>query len=407
MTKKLRVNLFGFLILLSTFLSVVVVTELINLNRLSLEYNLTSQFVSYRKDLMLVYVLGRLLKYSLPLFLVVSRLGYRLDFHLNIKSKFLKGTLYGLIIFGFIFLIKLPVKYYAEFIIGHRYGLSNQTLGRWFMSSIKSFILDDFLICLILFVPYEIMMRDSRTWWIKLSLLLVVGNAIGNFIYPVVISPLYNDFKPMEDGSLKVKLEEVLNKAEIKDVNILVVDKSKDTNTMNAYMTGLFKTKRIVLWDTTVENLTEEEVVSIVAHEVGHYKENHILKTTIFYSFGIIIFIYLLKIIVEFILRESDWAFGIRKIYDFSSMPLFLLVMTILMGLSSPIESAYSRKHEIQADHYQMALTNDSKSAISAMEKLNLSSLSLPRRGKLFEFMYSTHPNLEDRIKYYENYSKN
>ncbi len=224
------------------------------------------------------------------------------------------------------------------------------------------------------------------------------------FISPMFIDPIFNKYTSIEDERLGIEINKVLEKAEISDASIYKVDKSKDTKTMNAYMTGILHSKRIVLWDTTIDNLEESEVISITAHEVGHYLENHIWKNILMSILGSIFILFLVYMTSNWILDLSYGSFGIRKLSDVAALPLLLLVLNFYSFLSMPIENYKSRYMEKQADGYEISLTGDRESAISAMEKLYDTSLGVPRPSKIYKIWYHSHPPLEERVEFYKNY---
>ncbi len=302
------------------------------------------------------------------------------------------------------FLINLPLDYYSSFYLKHKYGLSNQTLGRWLEVTLKGFLINDLIISFFIFIPFYLMYRSPRIWWLQLSFLAIPVIIFMVFISPFVIDPIFNKYTSIENEKLGREITELLHKADIQDAKIYKVDKSKDTKTMNAYMTGIFNSKRIVLWDTTINNLEEKEVLSITAHEIGHYVKGHIWKNIIFSSIGTILLLFLIHVTSTWILRLSNGAFGIRKLYDIAAIPLVLLVLNFYSFIGSPITNYLSRQMEIESDAYEIMLTRDRESAISAMEKLYKESLGLPRPSKIFKIWYHTHPTLEERVEFYGNY---
>ena len=224
------------------------------------------------------------------------------------------------------------------------------------------------------------------------------------FISPMVLDPIFNKYTSIEDEKLGQEITELLHKADIKDANIYKVDKSKDTKTMNAYMTGIFHSKRIVLWDTTIDNLEEGEVLAITAHEIGHYLKGHIWKNIILGSLGTILILFLIYITSTWILALSRGSFGIREIHDIAMIPLFILVLNFYTFLGQPITNYVSRQMEKEADGYELYLTEDRESAVSAMEKLYKTSLGIPRSSRIYKTWYHTHPTLEERVKFYKTY---
>ncbi|MDR7856672.1 M48 family metallopeptidase [Tissierella sp.] len=406
MDKKLKLTIILFFVFLVAFIAIVVGSEYMNMKKLRVEYpNLSEEAYSYRKDSLNIWAIRLILQFLIPLLFLTSRISYRIRFSIeNNKSLFLTGLLYGAIFFTIMFLINLPLNYYSSFHLGHKYGLSNQTFNRWLEVALKSFVINDLIISLFIFIPFYIIQRSPRIWWLQMSILAIPVIVFMVFISPFIIDPIFNKYTSIEDEKLGQEITQLLHKADIEDANIYKVDKSKDTKTMNAYMTGVFHSKRIVLWDNTINNLEEEEVLSITAHEIGHYVEGHIWKSILLGGLGTLIILFLTYITSNWILNSSNGSFGIRKLEDIAALPLLLLVLNIYSFIGSPITNYASRYMEIEADGYEIMLTEDRESAVSAMEKLYKQSLGLPRPSNIYKIWYYSHPTLEERVDFYKNY---
>ena len=406
MQSKLKLALILFFIFLLGFIVIVFVSEYKNMKNLKSEYpDLTEEVYEYRKDSLKIWAIGLILKFLIPLLFLTSRLSYRIRYFAeNEKSLFMTGLLYGIIFFTLMFIIKLPLDYYSSFYLKHKYGLSNQTIGRWIEVTLKGFAINELILSLVIFIPFYLIYRSPNIWWLQLSFLVIPVIIFIVFISPLVIDPIFNKYTSIENEKLGKEITGLLHKADIEDAKIYKVDKSKDTKTMNAYMTGILNSKRIVLWDTTINNLSEEEVLSISAHEIGHYLKGHIWKNIIIASFGTILLLFLVHITATWILDLSNGTFGIRKFSDIAALPLLLLVLNFYTFLSTPIMNYVSRQMEVEADSYEIILAEDRESAISAMEKLYKESLGIPRPSNIFKIWYYSHPTLEERVAFYRNY---
>lgn len=405
MNRKLKIVIILFFVFLVGFIGATLVSEYVNMSKIKIEYpELSNEAYNYRKDTLNVWAIRLVLQFLIPLIFLLSRISYRIRYAVEGKSLFFTGLIYGAIFFTIMFLISLPLNYYSSFYLSHKYGLSNQTLTRWIEVMLKRFVLNDLILSIFIFIPFYMIYRSPKIWWLQLSLIIIPITIFLTFVYPVVVDPIFNKYTSIENDNLGKEITELLHKADIKDANIYKVDKSKDTKTMNAYMTGISKTKRIVLWDTTINNLEEKEVLSITAHEIGHYVEGHIWKNIILASFGTILILFLINVTASWILNLSNGRFGIRDFHDIAMIPLFILVFNFYTFLGQPIINYASRHMEIEADKYEIILTEDRESAVTAMEKLYKQSLGLPRPSKIFETWYHTHPTLEDRVDFYKNY---
>lgn len=401
--KKVIVIFFVFLL---SFIAIMIFSEYRNIDKLREEYpNLSEKAYEYRKDILKVWAIGLIFRFAVPILFLTTKLSQNISIKTGYKrGLIMSGFSYGIIFFGIMFLINLPLNYYSSFYLGHKYGLSNQTLLRWFELNIKGFLVNDFIIALFLWIPYYIIFKSPKTWWIHMGLLIIPIIIFMVFISPFIVDPIFNKYTSIENESLGHEISSLLKRANISDAKIYKVDKSKDTKTMNAYMTGISKSKRIVLWDTTINNLNQKEVLSITAHEIGHYVEGHIWKNIIVSSFGTLLIMYLIYLSANWILNHSYGIFGFRNIYNYASVPLFILLLNFYTFIGSPIMNQISRTMEVEADAYEIILTEDRESAISAMEKLYKQSLGIPRTSKLYKIWYHTHPTLEDRIEFYKSY---
>jgi len=404
---RLKTAIFIFFICLIAFISIMYISEYRNMDKLQEEYpELSNHVYRYRKDTLKVWAIRLILSFLIPLLLLSKGISQRIDMWASHnRGLFISGILYGLVFFTIMFLINLPINYYSSFYLGHKYGISNQTLWRWIELNIKGFAVNNLVIVLFLWIPYYIVFKSPKRWWLHIGLLIIPVIVFMVFISPLVLDPIFNKYTSIENEKLGHEISLLLDKANISDANIYKVDKSKDTKTMNAYMTGISKSKRIVLWDTTIDNLSEEEILSITAHEIGHYVHWYICKSILFASVGTLFVMYLIYITMNWILEHSYGSFGFRSIYNYASLPLFILTLNLYTFLGNPINNYISRYMEIEADAYEIMLTEDRESAVSAMEKLYVQSLGVPRSSKLYKIWYHTHPSLEERINFYKNHS--
>lgn len=373
---------------------------------LRVEYpDISGKVYDYRKSILKIWAINLLLKFLVPLLLLTTGLAKRIEILAggNGRGLFLTGII-CVVIFSIIdFLIYLPMSFYGGFVLGHRFGLSNQTIYRWLELELKSFALNTIVLALIVWFPYYLMKVSPNRWWLYLGLLAIPVIAFVTFISPTYIDPIFNKYTYLEDEELVKDIGKLLDKAGVGDAEIFQVDKSRDTKTMNAYMTGVFSSKRIVLWDTTINNLERDEVLAVSAHEIGHYVKGHIWKSIILGGLGSLFIMYLLYITSTWILSNSKGNFGFNNLHDLASLPLIILVMNFYMFFANPIMNFASRQMEREADAYEIYLTEDRKAAISAMLKLSEGNLSIPRPSRIYKMWYYTHPPVEERIEFFKN----
>ena len=405
MSFKLKRAIFIFFLLLIIFIVLMIYSEYKNIELLKTEFNMDLKAIQLKKAKLNVWALRLILNFAIPLLFLTSKFSQKIDNFASKDRGFIgRGIIYGLIFFFIMFLINLPLKFYSSYYLNHKYGISNQSIFRWIELNIKSFLTGDLLIALSLWLPYYIINKGPKTWWLSLSMLSIPLVIFMVFISPVIIDPIFNKYTSIKDEKLGLEIASLLEKADIKDANIYKVDKSKDTKTMNAYMTGISKSKRIVLWDTTIDNLNQDEVLSITAHEIGHYIRGHIWKSIILSIVGIFLLIFSTYVSSNWIMKYSLGSFGFKNISTYASLPLLLMVLNIYLFLGNPISNSISRSMEVEADGIEISLTGDRESAVSAMNKLSTANLGIRRRSKFYEVWYQTHPSLEDRIEFYKKH---
>ena len=407
MDKKLSLSIILFFIFLSLFIVMVLISEYKNMDRLEVEYpNLPKESYEYRKSNLNIWAINLVLKFLVPLLFLITGLSNRIGIFAkgSGRSLFLTGLIYMIIYSIIDLLISLPTGFYSSFILKHSFGLSNQTIYRWIEVTLKNFILNGLVVSLLVWFPYYLMYRSPNRWWFYLGLLAIPVIIFIIFISPMYIDPMFNKYTSIEDYELGKEIKVLLKKSGIEDAQIYKVDKSRDTKEMNAYMTGVFKSKRIVLWDTTMDKLDREEVLAVTAHEIGHYVKGHIWKGIILGGIFSILLMYLIYRTSNWMLTRSNGSFGFNKLYNIASIPLIILVLNIYMFFASPLINLNSRYMEREADTYEINLTKNKEAAISTMIKLHEESLSLPRPSKIFKIWYHSHPTAEERIEFFTKY---
>lgn len=302
------------------------------------------------------------------------------------------------------YLIDWPLNYYEEFLRPHAYGLSNQTFGRWLAHSFKSLGVNIVAGCLFLWVPYLLMRKSPRRWWLYTGLLLLPFAFIVAVVMPVVIDPLFNDFHPMADKDLEKKILALAERAGIEGSRVFVVDKSKDTKQVNAYVTGLGGTKRIVLWDTLLHRLDEQEILFIVGHEMGHYVLHHVIQGTLVAVALGFLGLWLLDRGARWVLAASGGRMGFDRLDDIASLPLLLLGVNLLYLILAPLGLVFSRHCEHEADRFGLEITENNQAAARSFVDLQRENLGVPWPGLFYKVWRGSHPSLGERIEFCNDY---
>lgn len=310
-----------------------------------------------------------------------------------------------LVIFTLInFLLDFPLSYYQGFVRQHSYELSNQTFGKWFGDEIKSLLVGLMGGVLFLWVPYLLLKKSPRRWWLYTSLLMIPFLFFVMLISPVWIDPLFNQFGPMQDKALEAKILALADKAGIEGSRVYEVNKSVDTKAVNAYVTGFMNTKRIVLWDTIIAKLNEQELLFVMGHEMGHYVLGHVIKGILFFSIIILLTLYAAYRVAGAVIEKFKLRFGFDQLSDIASLPLILLLVSIFSLVITPITMTFTRYQEHESDRFGLEITQANRPAAMAFVKLQQENLGNPRPGLLYKLWRASHPTLGERIDFCNAY---
>ncbi len=302
------------------------------------------------------------------------------------------------------FVIDLPLSYYADYVREHAYGLSNQTLGKWFSDQLIGLMIGVIFGFLFLWVPYLLLKKSPRRWWLYTGLLAVPFLFFVTLIAPIWIDPLFNKFGPMKDKALEEKILAMAARAGIEGGRVYEVDKSEDTKALNAYVTGFGNTKRIVLWDTIIAKLDEDELLFVMGHEMGHYVLGHVWKTIPFLSALILAAIYAIHRTAGWLINRYRHRFGFGELSDIASLPLIALLFGLYLFILLPLGLAFSRYNEHEADRFGLEMTQNNHAAGNAFVKLQTENLGVPRPHWLVKIWRASHPTLGERIDFCNQY---
>lgn len=320
------------------------------------------------------------------------------------KNRFFTFILYAFFFFLIVTILNFPLSYYMDFFRSHEYHLSNQTFDRWIILFLKSTVLSGILGLVLLSIFYLFIRKSPKRWWLYLGLLSIPVSIILQIIQPIWIDPLFNQYHAMKDKQLEKQILTLASRAGIEDSRVFEVDKSQDTTTINAYVCGFGKTKRIVLWDTIIKVLTPNELLFVVGHEMGHYVLNHLWIAVLFNSVLTLILLFLINLVSKQLIKKHSRRFGFKELKDIASLPLILLLYTIFSFIFTPVQNLFSQCIEHEADRFGLEITHDNHAAADAFLKLTSQNLGYPRPGKLFLLFRATHPSIGSRIDFFNSY---
>ncbi|MDR3271209.1 MAG: M48 family metallopeptidase [Peptococcaceae bacterium] len=289
----------------------------------------------------------------------------------------------------------LPFNYLMSYVWPVRWGLSEQTHLAWFSDYLIMGGLDMIMTLLGGALLFWLMDRLPRFWWLIGAVGLSAWIALQSYIWPVVVAPLFNTFTPLQDPVLTQMVDDLAAKADVPIDQILVMDASRQTNSANAYFAGLGNTKRVVLYDTLLRDYSLDEIRAVMAHELAHWTLHHIRKGILLGSLGFLMIGYLLSLALPRERRWSAWNRGeiwVRVLF-------FVLCIS---WLASPIENAFSRQMEAEADRTAISYTQDVDAAIRLHQKLAVKNLAEVAPPALLKWMSETHPPALERIELLE-----
>jgi STE24 endopeptidase len=302
------------------------------------------------------------------------------------------------------FVLGLPLAWYEGFLREHAYGLSNQSFARWLDEAIKSLALAIGGGVLTLWLPYLLLRRSPRRWWLYSGLAAVPFFFFVLLVAPIWIEPLFNRFGPMQDKTLEAAIARLAARAGIPGSRIFEVDKSADTTAINAYVDGLAGTQRIVVWDTLLARLSPPQVLFVVGHEIGHYVLGHLWQGLAFYSGLVLLALYVVHRAAGGAIARHGQRFGFGRLADPASLPLLELLFSAVLLALTPAALGFSRHLEHEADRFGLELTRDNRAAATAFVEMQRSNLSVPRPGRWYVLWRASHPPLGERIDFANRY---
>ncbi len=302
------------------------------------------------------------------------------------------------------FVLELPLAYYAGFVREHAYGLSDQTAAKWWADAFKGLGVGIVGGVLTFWIPYLLIHLSPRRWWLYSGLATIPVLALLLFISPVWIEPLFNKFGPMKDKVLETQILDLAGRAGISGARVFEVEKSVDTKTVNAYVVGLGKTKRIVLWDTLLAKLEPRETLFVMGHEMGHFVLGHVLRVLALLSAVVLLGFAVVHLSASRLIARFRTRLGFDRLSDIASLPLLLLLVSLTTFVLTPLVLAFLRSNEHEADRFGLEITRDNHACGTAFVKLLKENLDNPRPGPLFKLWRSSHPPLGERIDFCNAY---
>jgi STE24 endopeptidase len=295
----------------------------------------------------------------------------------------------------------LPFAWYAQFKIEERFGFNTTSMKMWIVDRLKGLLLAVLLGCPVLVLVLKLIEWTGINWWLWAAAVVVAFQLLVLLIAPAIIMPLFNKFTPLAEGALRERLFALARRTGFPTRSIEVMDGSKRSRHSNAFFTGFGRFRKIVLFDTLIAQLTEPEVESVLAHEIGHYKKRHVVKL-----FGVSIAGIVMAFAAIAWLARQQWfyhAFGFEHRVGFAAtnvvpaMLLFALLSGTITFWVSPLIHIWSRRFEYDADAFAGATMGEPQSLIQALRKLSEKNLSNLTPHPFYSSFYYSHPTLLER----------
>ena len=289
----------------------------------------------------------------------------------------------------------LPFDWYAQFRLEEKFGFNTTTQKTWWLDRIKGLLLATVLGYPLLVLVLKIVEWTGSAWWLWAWGAMLAFQMLMLLIAPVLIMPLFNKFTPLPEGSLRERLLKLAERTSFVAKSIQVMDGSKRSRHSNAFFTGFGQFRKIVLFDTLIQQLNESELEAVLAHEIGHFKKKHIPKMLVFSAFSSLVGFYLVSV-----LANQSWfyrAFGFEPANIAPALLLFAILSGVVTFWFSPLAHWWSRRYEYQADAFAAGVMNEPRSLIGALRKLNEKNLSNLTPHPFYSGFYYSHPTLLER----------
>jgi STE24 endopeptidase len=294
-----------------------------------------------------------------------------------------------------LWLLALPFALWRER-INHQWGLSTRTPALFWFDALRGYLLGGVLLAAVSLGFFAIARAAPGGWPVIAGACAVALVFVLSFLLPVVVEPMFNRFRPLEQGELRGRLTELAERAGVRVQDVLVSDASKRTTADNAYVSGFGRTRRIVLWDTTIEHCPPAEIGSVTAHELGHAKRRDVVSGTALGALGTVVSVAVLAwALGDAGLQGAAHASGAQ---DPRSLPLLLAVATVLGALGGPLFNLYSRRIEARADEFSLDATRDPAAMVATWRRLGVRNIADLDPHPLAVALFATHPPIPARL---------
>lgn len=312
-----------------------------------------------------------------------------------IEHDYLRFFAFAFVLGAGMAILFYPLSYYSGFYLEHKYELSTQTFFKWTLDGIKAMLVSTALGLPVMLLFFYFIRESGELWWFWFAVFLFFFSVVLMRILPVLILPLFYKIVPLDESELKQRIREMSEAAGLRVENVYSFNMSRETKKANAAFTGIGKSKRVLLGDTLLDAFTEDEVETVVAHELGHYRRKHLVKQVAFSTVSSFVTLFLINVLYAWSL---PW-FGFTAVDQIAALPLLSLWAMVIGFLKTPIGSALSRKHEYEADEYAVRETGKGEAFKGALERLAKQNLADPDPPAFIEWFFYSHPSITKRVR--------
>lgn len=324
------------------------------------------------------------------------------------SRRFLQACVFAPLLVLTLDVLTLPTDIYGQQ-VEKRFGISIQGWGSWAGDWALEQVVSLILAIVFVWVLYAVIRKSPRRWWFYFWLASLPMVMLVTLITPWVIDPLFHKFEPLQkrDPALVTALEQMEQRAgvDIPPERMFWMNAGEKTVALNAYVTGIGQSKRIVVWDTTLAKLSQQQIVFTAGHETGHYVLQHVAKGIAFAAGIFLVLFYVGYRLAGWVLARWGKGWGIAGVEDWASLPVLILLLSVLQFLSNPMLSAYSRFAEHQADQFGLEVTHDltpdsGQAAAQTFQTMGEVNLADPDPSPLDVFLFYDHPRIRDRVQF-------
>jgi STE24 endopeptidase len=291
-------------------------------------------------------------------------------------------------------LIQFPLTFLSGYYLEHHFQLSNQTLFKWFLEQIKGILVSTPLLLALITILYTFLYYYPRNWWFLMGSVMVLFSIVLARLAPILIFPIFYKFKPLEDEVLAQEVTRLCQQVGLNLSGVFQFNLSKTTRKANAAFTGIGKSRRVILGDNLLNGMNHDEILAVLAHELGHYKLKHIWKGMAVGTLLTYAGLYLVSLVYASVLKQ----FGFTNPSQIAALPLIGILLTLFQFVITPITNIYSRANEKSADDFAVRMIGSADSFISGLNKLAEQNLADCTPHPLIEFLFYSHPSIAKRI---------